>query len=331
MKSRPECITRCSVGTFFDADGKVKWAQRQGEAASVSAPPRAPVKYSTWTKRRWQTHSGAAGHLCQVPTWIRFTFAEHRSMAKYGVPGWQDTGSLMAALLADMGYLGDVTLFDDPEQGFWKFAGYDGWHPEKVLGGIGTQWTAFTHVRYKAFPCCSMFQDELTLFLRILEQNKIAPGDIESVKVLGHPTLDTPAFANRELNSTVDVQFGPAYVFSLAANGVSPGADWHNLEIVRSPKIQNLANKIAYSGAPGFGKHPLHSVEVVANGKTFKEASSSSDILTGKPFTDADLLAKFRHNASLVLPREKIEQAQKGIADLENVANTAEMMKAVTL
>ena len=33
---------------------------------------------------------GVSGHLSQVPTWIRQTFAEHRSMTKYGVPGWQD-------------------------------------------------------------------------------------------------------------------------------------------------------------------------------------------------------------------------------------------------
>ena len=97
-----------------------------------------------------------------------------------------------------------------PEQGFWKFAGYDGWNPGKALDGIGTQWICFGHVPYKAYLCCSMFQDELTLFLRILEQNKIAPGDIESVKILGHPTLETPLFTNRELNSVVDVQFGPA-------------------------------------------------------------------------------------------------------------------------
>ena len=320
-----------SGGPGFDADGNVKWAQRSGEASIAFGASAGAGKILNLDEKKMANALGVASHLSQVPTWIRYTFAEHRAMSKYGVPGWQNTGSLMAALLAEMGYIGDVTLFDDPEQGFWKFAGYDGWHPSKVLNGIGTEWTCFRHVPYKAFPCCSMFQNEMVLFLRILEQNKIAPGDIESVKVLGHPTLDAPAFANRELNSVVDIQFGPANALSLAANGVAPGADWGNLDIVRSPKIQDLAKKITYSGTPHFGKNPVHSVEVVAKGQTFKEEITTPGILTEKQFTDADVIAKFQHNASGVLPRAKVEQAQKAIVDLENVTNTAEMMKSVTL
>ena len=72
-------------------------------------------------------------------------------------------------------------------------------------------------------------------------------------------------------------------------------------------------------------------MEVVAKGKTYKAETSSQSFLAGKRLNDSDLLAKFQHNASVVLPRGKVEQAQKGFADLENVTNTAEMMKAVTL
>ena len=321
--------TTVPMGFWIDADGNVHWNQRQGDASTGFGATAGAGKILNLDEKKMANAFGVSGHLSQVPTWIRQTFAEHRSMTKYGVPGWQDTGSLMAALLADMGYLGDTTLFDDPVQGFWKFAGYDGWNPEKALDGIGTQWTCFGHVPYKAYPCCSMFQDELTLFFRILEQNKIAPGDIESVKILGHATLETPLFTNRELNSVVDVQFGPANAFSLAANGVSPGADWANLDIVRSPKIQDLAKKITYGAAPA--KSPVHSVEVVAKGKTYKAETSSRGFLAEKPMNDSDLLAKFQHNASGVLPRGKVEEAQKAILDLENVTNTADVMKAVTL
>ena len=317
-------------GMAFDADGNIKWAPRTGSAVTAFGAVAGAGKILNLDENKMANAIGTAGHLSQVLTWIRQTFAEHRSMTKYGVPGWQDTGSLMAAMLADMGYMGDTTLFNDPEQGFWKFAGYDGWHPGKVLDGIGTKWT-FTRVRFKPRPCCSMFQDQLEMFYKIIEENKIAPGDIESVKILGHPTLDMPLFQNRELTNVVDVQFGPANAFSLVANGVAPGADWGNLDIVRSAKIQDLAKKITYGGAPHYGKHPIESVEVVAKGKTFKEEASSFGVVTGTKMTDAELIAKFQHNASGVLPPGKIEQAQKAFVDLENVTNTAEMMKAVTL
>ena len=268
-------------GQAFDADGNVKWAQRTGEANLGFGATAGAGKILNLDEKKMANAFGVAGHLSQVPTWIRFTFADQGD-DEVRSAGWQNTGSLMAAMLADMGYLGDTTLFDNPEQGFWKFAGYDNWHPNKVLDGIGTEWTCFRHVPYKAFPCCSMYQNEMVLLLRILEENKIAPGDIESIKVLGHPTLDVPAFANRELNSVVDVQFGPAYALSLGANGVATGADWGNMDIVRSPKIQNLAKKITYGGTPHFGNNPVHTVEVVAKGQTFKKEITTPGILTEK-------------------------------------------------
>ena len=317
-------------GMAFDADGNIKWSPRTGSAVTAFGAVAGAGKILNLDEKKMANAIGVGGHLSQVLTWIRQTFSEHRPLTKYGVPGWQDTGSLMAALLAEMGYLGDVTLFDDPEQGFWKFAGYDGWHPDKILDGIGTKWN-FTHIRFKPRPCCSMFQDQLAMFVKILEENKIAAGDIESVKFLGHPTLDMPLFQNRELTNPVDIQFGPANAFSLVANGVAPGADWANLDIVRSPKIQDLAKKITYGGAPHYGKHPLQSVEVVAKGQTFKDEKTTFEVVTGTQMTDAELIAKFQHNASAVLPRGKVEKAQKAFVDLENVTNTAEMMKAVTL
>jgi 2-methylcitrate dehydratase PrpD len=45
-------------------------------------------------------------------------------MTKYGVPGWQDTGAVMGALLAQEGFIGDTTILD-PAEGFWKLAGYE--------------------------------------------------------------------------------------------------------------------------------------------------------------------------------------------------------------
>jgi 2-methylcitrate dehydratase PrpD len=231
-----------------------------------------------------------------------------------------------------MGDVGDTSLLDDAEEGLWKFNGFEGWNPAKILEGIGSQWN-FTRIRYKPYPCCSMFQAELIMFLHILEQNKIAPEEVESVKIMGHPTLDTPGFSNRKMNSCVDVQFSPAYVFSLAANGVPAGPDWHNMEITRSEKIRKFADKVTYRGYPDYGKHPTNTVEVVAKGKSYKEETSNTAgfVLANTTFTDEDVINKFHHNAASVLTEKKIEQAQKAILDLENIENVAEVMKLVTL
>ena len=111
----------------IDASGNFKWVTRSGYASHNLAVAGAAGKILGLDVPQMLHAMGTAGHLSQVPTWIRYTFQEHRAMTKYAVPGWQNTGGMMAALLAKEGFIGDTTLLDG-DQGFWKFAGYDGWY-----------------------------------------------------------------------------------------------------------------------------------------------------------------------------------------------------------
>ena len=183
------------------------------------------------------------------------------------------------------------------------------------------------------------------MFHKILEENKIVAGDIESVRFLGEPSLDTPAFTNRELNSTIDVQFGPANVFSLVANGVAPGADWANLDIVRSPKIQDLAKKITYGAHSGFalrhGAGPF-----AAGGAMFAEHTADAaralmaqvEHMRAEPIK-AEELADAKENAKLALPArfEGVDELTGVLADmaiynlpLDEFAQRAARIDAVT-
>src|SRR4030042_4041000 len=147
---------------------------------------------------------GISGHLCQVLTHVRYSFSDNRPLTKYGVPGWQNTGGIMAVLLAEMGYMGDTTVFD-PEYGFWKMCGYEGWQPENITAGLGKTWN-FTKVNYKPYPCCRMLHSALDCFLSIINKNKLTPDDIENVQAFFHPCAELPLFTNRELTNCVDIQ-----------------------------------------------------------------------------------------------------------------------------
>ena len=198
--------------TFVGQDqNELRWAPRWGHASCNFGTAVGTGRVLRLSPDKMLQALGTAGHLCQVQTWIRYTMADNRSMAKYGVPGWQNTGGMTAALMAQMGYLGDTSVLDD-EEGFWKFVGYDYWKPENITKGLGEEWIC--KIRYKEYPCCRMFQTELDCFLKLIEDNKLTPDDIDSVLILGHPTLDANCFTNREVRSIADVQFGPAYIFA---------------------------------------------------------------------------------------------------------------------
>jgi 2-methylcitrate dehydratase PrpD len=327
-----EIVTRVSraltKGSFMNTkQEKFTWSERSGYASHNFGAAASAGKIIELDNTQMLNAMGTAGHLSQVLTWIRYTFQEHRAMTKYCVPGWQNTGGVMAALLAKEGFIGDTTIFD-AEQGFWKFVGYETWNNEKILEGLGKEWAFFNKIIYKPYPSCRMFQTELDCFLKIINENHINPEEIESVLVLGHPTLEAPAFTNREVKSIVDVQFGPAYTFAMAAHRVPIGVEWQDLERVKSPEIKAFAEKITYRTYPEFLAKRMSIVEVKARGKIFKE---EKEFVNLHELTEADLFTKFRHNASRILTDNKIEKAIKAMMELEKVKDVNEFTAYITL
>jgi 2-methylcitrate dehydratase PrpD len=310
---------------FLGEDKQIRWSSRWGQAASNFGVAACVGKILKLNNEQMIHAMGTAGHLCQVQTWIRYTFSEHRSMAKYGEPGWQNTGGVMAALLAQMGYMGDPTIFD-AEEGFWKYIGYEEWNPENITNEIGKTWI-FSRIGYKFYPCCRMFQTELDCFLKIMADNNLSPDEIESVKIFGHPTLETPAFTNRELTNIVDIQFGPSYIFSMAANGISKGVEWQDMYTARSSKIFNFARKVSYQGAADFGKNRISRVEVTAGNKVFREEKPFADVTK---LTEQDLIAKYEHNASRILTRDQIDNSINIILDLDKVRDISVLIPLIT-
>lgn len=316
-----------SSGTSFQGhDYTFTWAKRWGQAASNFGVAAASAKLLKLDRDKMIHAMGIASHLCQVPTWIRFTFSEHRSMAKYGVPGWQNTGGVTAALLAEMGYMGDTTIFD-AQEGFWKYVGYESWKPDNILVDIGKTWV-MRRIVYKFYPCCRMFQTELDCVLKIVEENKLKADEIESITIYGHPTLEAPAFTNRELTNIVDIQFNPAYVIAMAVNGIPKGVEWQDLELAKSPRIFEFAKKVNYRAYPEFGKKQMSCAEIVARNQTYREEKPFANVTK---LTEKELVDKYKHNASGILSRQEIDSSIDTILNLEKVSNVRDFVKNVTV
>lgn len=316
---------------------KFSWGTRWGQAYSNFGAAAGAGKLLNLDRDKMTNALGIAGHLCQVLTHARFSFSEHRHMTKYGTPGWQNTGAVDAVLLAEMGYMGDTTVFD-PEHGFWKFCGYEEWHPEKMMEGLGKTWI-FPRVNYKLYPCCGMLHGALDCFYSIIDQNNLMPEEIESVTAYCHPTVEMPCFTNQEVVNIVDAQFNPRYVFAVAAHRVRIGVEWQDTDTMRNPEILEFGKKVSCVPHPEFGKKRkdgqpvfLNKVEVVARGKTFTEEREGLRGSThGTDLTDEELVEKFRHNASRVLTQDKIEGAVDSLLNIEKLTNILELTKQIVL
>ena len=283
---------------------------------------------------------GIAGHLCMVLSYGRWQYSKNKYSAKYGVPGWQSTGAVTAVLLAEMGYTGDIAVLDDAEHGFCYYVGYQQWHPEEILDGLGKTWCFNIRIHYKPYPCCGVIHGILDCFYNIIEQNNLIPEEIESVRTFSLANTDSPAFAHKEVNSISGAQFNPRYNIAVAAHRIRPGAEWLAPETMSNPEILKFMDKVTCQAYPDdrrdFIKDPFASparVEVIARGKTFTEEITHKRGTAGTElsWTDKEVVEKFRHNASSVLNREKTDGAVEALLGLEKVDNISRLMREITL
>jgi len=282
---------------------------------------------------------GIAGYICPVPTMMKWTCSPPAAMTKYALAGWLGQAEITAALLAKTGYTGDTSVLDG-ERGFWKFYASDRWKPNNLTEKLGQQWRILG-ANYKPYPCCRLMHGALDLFIKIIDENRLMPQDIEKVRVLLSLLAEEPVWHNRQIKSHIDAQFSVPYVFAVAAHRVRVGADWQDLDTITRPDIQDFMNKVTFDTHPDFVKkmledplNMLSSVEVVAKGNTF---TAEKTWAKGDPYpeiarmTDDELIQKFSNNACRILSRDKLDSVIKLVFELEELADVSELAECLSL
>jgi len=259
-------------------------------------------------------------------------------MTKYGESGWPSMGGVTATLLAEMGYAGDLTAFDG-EFGFWRMYSYGKWEPDKAIDQLGKKWL-FLGIGFKPYPCHRTMHGPLDAFYSIVKKNNIKAEDIECIRVLGNPKVMDQRHSQKIVNH-VAAQFNVPYVFSCAAHGIEPGAEWQTWDTLKNEKILEFRKKVIPEGIPDWHKRvggdPRKlwggAVEVVTRGKTYKEDRlyAKGTAFTDAEITDEELENKFRSSAKGILSDNKIDRAVKYLSELEMLENVRELMKQVTI
>jgi 2-methylcitrate dehydratase PrpD len=315
---------------------------RQGNAYSNFGAAAGAGRLLKLEQEKMVNAMGIAGHLCKVLTHGRWAPSGMSHYTKYGLPGWQNTGAIIAVLYAQMGYTGDPTLLDDPAQGFWHYVGYDDWQPEGILDKLGEKWGFITGIHYKSYPCCGMFHTAMDCLSEIIEKNNLAPEQIESIKVFsrGGASLTNSQHVVKDIPSISAAQFNQPYNISCVAHRIKRGVEWLEWDMLKNPKILDFMDKITIQGLPDHMKYyqqdPLSlpaRVDVTAMGKTFSAEHQYWRGTTGTPaeLPEEELIEKFRHNASRILTKAKIQAAVDAFLDLENIDNISNIMREVTL
>ncbi len=281
---------------------------------------------------------GLGGHFGPFPQ-AKWKMIPPGPMTKYISCGWASLAVVVAAQLAGIGYTADTTFLDG-DVGYWRFFGSDRWDPEALTDNIGVEWKYPRLLEYKLYPCCAFYAVFLECFNKIIEENKLLPGDIEEIKIQSGPSPSPPPLKGKVKNH-IETQFHPQYLMACMAHRISR-ADWQDDETIQNKEIENFMNRVSltiehHPDSPRIRikepKSNMSSVEVKAKGKIFRQEGKYIKLapnLETSHVTTEDLVKKFRVNALKAVSEDKVDQAIKGLLDLEKIENISQIIKLAT-
>ncbi|MBW2028520.1 MAG: MmgE/PrpD family protein [Deltaproteobacteria bacterium] len=275
-----------------------------------------------------------AVHFCPVPVGRKFQVTKSPlAMTKYGESGWPAMGSVVAALLASSGYVGDLWAFDG-EFGFWRMYSYGDWEPHKALEQLGQSWV-FPGLAFKPYPCHRTINGPLDAFTFLIEQHNLRPEEIDLVRVFGNPKVMNQ-YRKDHIGTHVAAQFHVPHNVACAAFRLKPGPDWQRRDVINDEKIAAFRDKVITEGLPGWEdrvkddpkKRWGGAVEVTARGKIYREDRlyARGTALPELEMSEEEMKEKFRNCAEGILTRENTEMAINYLSGLDEADDVRDIM-----
>lgn len=284
---------------------------------------------------------GIAGASTPVPASQKWEQTSRSGfMVKYNCwAGWIAQLATVSTLLAEKGFTGDTTILDG-DWGFWKIVGSPFFEPDRLIGQLGKTWHLDT-LTFKPYPCCTGNQAGIDVINKIMDEDKLAPEDIQAVVVKGALGLLCPCRAGTEVKLPIDAQFLNAYIFALAVyRGRRPSPDWQSADAINHPGIQKLMKKVSVELHPRCEELATKSikekqpafrdvvVEITAGGKKHSGQAGYQKGSPQNPLTDEELQDKFRKNASYsLLKGPLVEGIITAIDKLEDMTDVRELAR----
>lgn len=235
-------------------------------------------------------------------------------------PGWAAHAGVTAALLAQGGFTGPEWVFEG-RQGFYQaFAGgYDDLRMDRLLESLGKGWEVEC-LTFKPYPCGSIAHPYMDCALRLRSQHAIRPDEIAEVHCRTAegpvPRLWEPLAAKRQPPNGYAAKFSLPYLVAVMLVKGRAGLAEFTDEAVRDRHVLGLAAKVAYDLDPAID-YPRHFTGHVLirlkDGRVFEDRQ---DHPRGGPdflMTREELEVKFRGNASLLMPADRIDEVIRAV------------------
>jgi 2-methylcitrate dehydratase PrpD len=288
-----------------------------------------------------ETLSHALGIAALIsPVNPQLAWFEHTpsSTVKYLMSGMLAQQALTAAYAGELGHRGDLQALDDATYGYPRYIGTEKWEPRQITKGLGTEWNFPKFSSIKPYPHCRIMHGLIDCVTDLVRSHNLKPDEIEALTVYVEGISQRPVWLSRDVANAHDAQFCMAHGIAVAAHLIEPGKDWVKPETIHSPSVMKLMERVSTVVHPDYVKlldgnaasRPAR-VELKARGellvaeKRYPKGSPSPD--PDSYMTDAELIAKFRHNCDGTLDTDAIDTLVSSVMALENVEHFDTIMR----
>lgn len=248
------------------------------------------------------------------------TDLEECTMSKNLRYGWSSYNAVLACMLAKEGFTGPMRVVEG-QHGIKEILYNNNLSLEELLDFSGWH---ILEMRHKALPLCAIITGHGLAAIDIVNEHKLKPEDIVSVKIRTAKHLEhTTSMPKKYARNAESADHSHFYAMAVAIKEGKIAIESFEPDKFDDPVILDLIEKISVEIDPSL---PVAAGEVVMNtknGGSFRKLVANA--FGNDPLTDKQLEAKFRQMALKYMPEKQIKEIFNTIWELEKVNDISKL------
>lgn len=247
-------------------------------------------------------------------------------------PGWAAHSGIASAYLADAGFTGPATVFEGDRGFFRAYADTLDGNYAAITDRLGEDWSCL-RTSFKPYPCGHVVHAFLDALLMLHREEGLRADQVERITCpiaeWMIPVMCEPRDAKINPATEYHAKFSFPYTMAAALTFGRLGVEAFDEENIRNPDILALGKKIhhvADPDAPGTDRFKGWVQVETTDGRRLERVVDDNWGSLANPMTPDQVQRKFRENAALALPTDRIEAIVEMVGELEAVGKMGELV-----
>jgi 2-methylcitrate dehydratase len=251
-------------------------------------------------------------------------------MKSYGYASGSRAG-VTAAILAQKGFTGPVTIVESYERNFEKGNKLNVVTSPQKDFAVSKAW-------FKPYEAYHVSHTSISAVIQLMKQDNIQPDQVDNVFIKGLPSRTN---TERRRLTTIprtkeEADHNLGFLIAMAVLDGQVGPDQYAKQQWKDPKVRQLISKVETQGdaelAKDFPAKWTCIVEIkTKDGKVHTLKLDLPKGGPGNPLTDQEIESKFRNMASKLMPASQVDQIIKTVYGLDSLTSVSDLTKLLVV